>query len=128
MQAEPISTLPGGPATVTGGGCPPGALVRIAFAGQVLATVRADSTGHFSAALTTPNLPIGGYQLTATCGNVSLSTGFDLVLSASSSASVAGQLASEGAILVFFVFLLVTFTHTTASSKRRGAQDDGPTT
>jgi hypothetical protein len=72
--------------------------------GRGVGTAVADPTGHFTAGLTLPDLPVGAYAVEVACGALHSSVPIDLVVA--SSGPIAGTVAATAAsVLVFFVLL-----------------------
>jgi hypothetical protein len=83
----------------------------------------ADATGHFSAGLTLPDLPVGGYAVDVSCGGQQSSVPIDLVVA--STGPIAGSLAATAsAILLFFVLLGGMLMYRDAGVRRRPDEDD----
>lgn len=90
----------------------------VALAGEPLGETTADSDGAFDARFAVPDVPLGQYVLTATCGDVVGETVVDVL--APVSAGIGGaQTTTTAAVLAFFVLL--------GSSLVRGLSGQGVT-
>ncbi|MGB3858963.1 MAG: hypothetical protein WA912_06865 [Ornithinimicrobium sp.] len=104
VETELASVAPGGDLAVSGTGCEPGATVEVALAGVLLGTATADEEGTFAGRFAVPDVPLGQYVVTATCGDLVGETFVDVVVSAS--AAIGGaQTVTVALVLVFFVLL-----------------------
>jgi hypothetical protein len=96
--------------------------VVLSVGGTRVGTAAADATGHFSAGLSLPDLPIGAYAVDVACGGQRSSVPIDLVVA--SSGPIAGSLAATaGSILVFFVLLGGMLLYRDQGQRRRPALD-----
>jgi hypothetical protein len=117
------SALPGGTVGLAGQGCPAGADVVLTVRGSRVGTATADATGHFTAGLTLPDLPVGAYAIDVACAGLHSSVPIDLVVA--SSGPIAGSLvATASAILVFFVLLGGMLLYRDQGQRRRAPLDD----
>jgi hypothetical protein len=117
------STLPGGTVALAGQGCPSGASVELTVRGARVGRAVADGTGHFSAGLRLPDLPIGAYAVDVTCAGLHSSVPIDLVVA--SSGPIAGSVAATAAaVLVFFVLLGGMLLYRDQGVRRRLDDDD----
>ena len=92
------SIPPGGSVAATGQGCPPGSGVTLTVNDAEVGTATADPSGHFSAALSVNQLPVGNYQVLAHCGPV-LAAPMVVVLAS----SVQGDTSTLTIILLFLL-------------------------
>ena len=106
LQVDKPSTVPGGTVGITGRHCPPSVPVSFSMEGVAAGSAVSDASGGFHGDAQLPDAPIGEHQITVTCGDERATVRVDLVVS--SSAEPAGQGATVGAVLVFFVLLGTT--------------------
>jgi hypothetical protein len=115
--------LPGGTVGLAGQGCVSGTDVVLTVRGTTVGSAIADATGHFTAGLTLPDLPVGGYAVDVTCGDRHSSVPIDLVVA--SSGPIAGSLAATAsAVLLFFILLGGMLLYRDAGARRRPVEDD----
>ena len=99
---------PGGTTTLSGSGCAPGAHVAIKVADDQVGETTANDDGTFTASVEAPQLPLGRYVVTATCGGVVAAQGsLDLIGLTSTTGTAAAASVTSVAILTFLVLLLV---------------------
>ncbi|MGH3461475.1 MAG: Ig-like domain-containing protein [Kribbellaceae bacterium] len=105
LTIDSPSVTPGSDLTLHGTGCPPGARVDIAIRNDVLMSTRARASGEFSATAAMPDLPLGRYRITVSCGNSFASTTVDLVGLRATTGTAGPAGITSAAVLVFFVLL-----------------------
>jgi hypothetical protein len=105
LALDPPATLPGGDALATGSGCGPHQAVTLSIGRLAVGRTTSDERGRFSTSVSTPQLPLGRYAVSAACGAVISNAPIDLVqLTASTGTSQAG-VTTTAAVLAFFVLL-----------------------
>ncbi|WP_426564020.1 hypothetical protein ACPPVT_21755 [Angustibacter sp. McL0619] len=102
-----VATPPGGTTTLAGTSCPAGSQVTLEVGGQKVGETKAAPDGTFKAVVQTPDLPVGRYVVTATCGGQVAAQGdVDLVGLTSTTGTAAAASVTSAAILTFVVLLL----------------------
>jgi hypothetical protein len=101
------SIAPGEDLTVSGAGCVPGEKVVLAIDGTNLAVTKADGQGAFQITAPTPgDLPVGRHSLVATCGDQSVDSPLDVVLT-SSVQGIGGAPAAIITVFGLFLFFIL---------------------
>ncbi|MGH9165856.1 MAG: hypothetical protein ACRDZW_10145, partial [Acidimicrobiales bacterium] len=95
------STEPGGQLGVLAGGCEPLAPVSVSLGRATLPGALADARGAYAATLQLPDLPVGRYRLTVTCGPTYAGL-VDVVVATSLTPP-----ASTLAIFLFFILVML---------------------
>lgn len=99
------STVPGGPLTARGSGCPASARVALSVGNATVGTASADAQGRYSTQVRTPAGRAGRYALNATCGGRTATTRVDLVVQTSHNGTSRAATSTTAAVLLFFVLL-----------------------
>ncbi|WP_426561277.1 hypothetical protein ACPPVT_14110 [Angustibacter sp. McL0619] len=100
------SSPPGGTTTVTGDGCAPAAAVTLHVGDAEVGLATAADDGTFHAVVQAPQLPLGRYTVTATCGDLTAEGTLDLVGLTSATGTAAAASVTSAAILTFVALLV----------------------
>ena len=117
------TVAPGEATSVSGGGCPAGAVVTISVNGVPVASTTADAQGSFSASINPSEQGAGQLTVTATCGSRRLTSVLDVVSTANLSNPDGSAGVFGGFLLLGFVLFRQFSSNATARRRRRSAAD-----
>jgi hypothetical protein len=124
LSLGPLSSLPGGVARLTGGGCPAGSVVTLTVDQLDAGTATATADGAFVTVLKVPDLPVGRHTARARCADREVAADIDLVVATSATGTTPALAATAGIVFVFFVLLAGMIIPTGDSGPRRRRIDD----